>query len=116
MERRHVPRLRLSAMTRYFRLAASATVFNCTRPFSKSPPTILSMFMNMQKAFAMKPFVPYMLHVTAVCVPSGMKLNSVVLTVAKGLRNSSLMRISSFARLSVRVMQLKTVAEAASRK
>src|SRR5687767_6823020 len=44
----------------------SAIDFKLASPFSKSPPTILSMFMNRHIAFEMKFFSPAMLHVTAV--------------------------------------------------
>src|SRR4051794_4177068 len=47
----------------------SAAVRIAASPFSKSPPTILSMFMNMQKPFSMNEWWPYMLHVTSVWVP-----------------------------------------------
>src|SRR6266480_5887826 len=46
-----------------------------------------------------------MLHVTAVRPPSGLNANSAVLVAAKGLTNSSLIRTSSFGRLSVIVMR-----------
>src|SRR5262249_45036309 len=44
-----------------------------------------------------------MLHVTAVRSPSGLNVNSPVLVASNGLRNSSLIRISSFGLLSVLV-------------
>ena len=49
--------------------AASATDFICARPFSKSPPTILSIFMNRAKAFPMKVLSPDIVHVTPVWSP-----------------------------------------------
>lgn len=50
----------------YFLLPSSAASFRDARPLSKSPPTILSMFMNRQKALPMKLFVPVMVQVTPV--------------------------------------------------
>jgi len=44
--------------------AVSATVFICASPFSKSSPTILSMFINMVNPFMTKFFSPDMLHFT----------------------------------------------------
>src|SRR5262249_22582742 len=41
-----------------------------------------------------------MLHVTAVRSPSGLNVNSAVLVASNGFRNSSLIRTSSFGRLS----------------
>jgi hypothetical protein len=46
----------------------SANDFNAARPFSKSPPTILSMSMNRQNALEIKLFSPVMAHVTAVAL------------------------------------------------
>ena len=50
----------------YCLAAVSATDFICARPFSKSPPTILSMFMKRPNAFPMKLLSPSIVHVTAV--------------------------------------------------
>src|SRR6266850_2241265 len=46
-----------------------------------------------------------MLHVTAVRSPSGLNVNSAVFVAANGFTNSSLIRTSSFGRLSVIVMR-----------
>src|SRR5579872_2289818 len=46
--------------------AASTTDFNFANPFSNSPPSILSMFMNRQTALLTKFFSPKMLQVTIV--------------------------------------------------
>jgi hypothetical protein len=83
--------------------AASATDLICANPCSKSPPIIRSMSMNRPIALTMKLFRPVKLHVTAVRSPSALKANSAVLVALKGLANSSLIRISSFGRLSVMV-------------
>src|SRR5258705_13088627 len=56
----------------YFGFAASTTDFKLAKPFSKSPPTILSMFMNMQNALLMKFLRPVIVHVTAVLVSFGL--------------------------------------------
>src|SRR6185436_4487437 len=67
----------------------STTVFIWVSPCSNIPPTILSMFTNMQMAFDRKLFWPVMVHVTAVrSEPAGLKLNSAVLVAANGLMNS----------------------------
>jgi len=42
------------AKVNYFLAAASEADFKFARPFSKSPPTILSMFMKRQKALEIK--------------------------------------------------------------
>src|SRR4051812_28018705 len=52
--------------TRDYFAATCTTDFKLASPFSKSPPTILSMFMNRQNAFEMKLLSPVMLHVTEV--------------------------------------------------
>src|SRR5205814_1888895 len=56
-------------------------------------------------ALATKLFSPYMLHVTTVLLPSGLKVNSLVQVDSKGRMKSSLMRTSSCGRLSIRVMR-----------
>src|SRR5687767_10145217 len=86
-------------------MRASAMVFIAASPFSKSAPTILSIFMNMQKALHMKLFSPFMVQVTTVCSPFGSNENSAALVAANGLKNSSLMRTNSPGWLSVSVMR-----------
>ena len=63
---RHHESHRCLQAPRYRLGAASATDFIRANPFSKSPPTILSMFTTRWTAFAMKLFLPTMLHVTTV--------------------------------------------------
>src|SRR5713226_5813888 len=88
-----------------FVVAASVTEFICARPCSNWPPTILSQFMNRPTALERKLFLPYMLQVTAVWLPSGLKVNSAVLLALKGFKKSSLNRTNTFGRLSMTVMR-----------
>src|ERR1700744_5824363 len=62
----------------YFQQFVSAIVFICVRPCSNIPPIILSWAMTMQNIFATKLLVPYIAHVTCVCSPTGLKLNSAI--------------------------------------
>src|SRR5262249_53747746 len=80
----------LSALTPYFFAAASETLLIPASPFSKSPPTILSMSITRQKPFSMNERCPDMLHVTFVPLPSGLNANSAVLVASNGFINSSL--------------------------
>src|SRR5882762_4194168 len=74
----------------YFFPAASAADFKSASPFSNWLPIILSQSMKSPTALAMKLFLPDMLHITTVWLPSGLKVNSAVLVPLKGFRNSSL--------------------------
>src|SRR5205814_9727234 len=67
--------------------------------------SILSIFINRQKAFEIKFFSPDMLHSISVRSRSGLKVNSVRAVEAKGRMNSSLSLIKSFGRLSVIVIR-----------
>ena len=58
------------------------------RPFSKSAPTILSMFMNKAKTLPMPLFSPVIVHVTWVPLPDGVNVKLVGFTALKGLVNS----------------------------
>src|SRR2546430_17019685 len=75
--------------------------FSRASPFSKLSPIILSMLMNRWTALAMKLAWPVMLHVTAVWLPAGLKVNSAMLVAANGFRNSSWIMMRSLGRLSV---------------
>src|SRR5439155_15715191 len=72
---------------------AAATSLCCLRlasPFSKSPPTILSMFMNRHMNLDMKFIGPSIAQVTLVPAPSGLRLKLATSVAWNGLRNSSL--------------------------
>ena len=71
------------------------------RPFSNWGPTILSQSMKRLMALVMKLFWPDMVQVTLVLSPTGLNVNSVSLTPAKGRMNSRRMRMWSFGTLSV---------------
>src|SRR4051812_23125839 len=74
------------------------------RQVSKSRPTILSMFMNMQNSLETKTFLPDMVQVRRVWSALGWKVNSVVQVLGKGLRKSRRRRIRSWGWDSVMVM------------
>ena len=74
---------------------SAATAPRLARPFSNSGPHILSQSIKRLITLPMKPFEPYMLHVTSVLPVTGLKVKSRVLVPCIGSFQSILKRTSS---------------------
>jgi RNA polymerase sigma-70 factor (ECF subfamily) len=84
---------------------AAVTTSRSASPFSKSPPTILSMFMTSDIAFATKLLWPLIDHVTSVPRPPPRMSNCAVFVAWNGFRNSRRIVTLSGGTLSVIVMR-----------
>src|SRR5262245_47890370 len=73
-------------LLRYFATCAVVvvTLSRFASPCSNRGPTILSQSMKRLISLPMKPFLPYIAHVTAVLSPAGLKVKSTVATPSIG--------------------------------
>src|SRR5262245_18884404 len=92
-------------LLRYFATCARVVVtwLRFTSPCSNRGPTILSQSMNRLISLPMKPFLPYIAHVTTVLSPAGLKVKSTVATPSIGRFQSMRSRTSSPGLLSMMV-------------
>src|SRR5262245_36198804 len=75
---------------------ASTICFMLVSPSVNLSPIILSMSKNMQNAFSIKQFVPFMAQVTLTFSPSGLNVNTASAVSSIGLTNASFIRTNSF--------------------